>query len=131
MESAAGFVIQNRERKFLLVKRDRKPGIPHPGAWVFPGGGIEGNEAPADAAIREMAEEFGMHVRAEDLNCIGEYMRSDGVRCHIFMYQGAEIPGPVQEGEETKWFSLEEVRALSLGFEQNRHLVPLLTRSSQ
>lgn len=37
----------------------RRDGIPR---WVFPGGAIEHGETPAEAAVRECAEETGLHV---------------------------------------------------------------------
>lgn len=129
MQSVVGFVIRNSKREFLLVKRDAKPDIPYQGAWVFPGGGIEAGETPVRAAVREMLEEFGMRVRTEDLALVGEYTRGDGVRCIIFIYRGTEAPGPLQEGEEARWFSWREVCVQSLGFEQQRYLLPIIARS--
>jgi 8-oxo-dGTP pyrophosphatase MutT (NUDIX family) len=36
-----------------------------PGVWVFPGGIIEADESPADAAARELAEEAGIELGLE------------------------------------------------------------------
>ena len=33
--------------------------------WMIPGGGIEGNETPAECCIREAAEETGLIVQSE------------------------------------------------------------------
>ena len=44
----------------LTYRRDDKPGIPFPGQIDLPGGGREGNESPADCALRELAEECGL-----------------------------------------------------------------------
>src|SRR4051794_4114903 len=40
------------------LRRDRTP------PWVFPGGKVEPAESPADAAVREVAEETGLRVQA-------------------------------------------------------------------
>ncbi len=46
----------------LTYRRDNKPGIPWPGLIDLPGGGREGDESPALCALRELAEEFGLHL---------------------------------------------------------------------
>ena len=46
----------------LTLRRDDHPGLPFPGHWDLPGGGREGAESPADCALREMAEEFGLRL---------------------------------------------------------------------
>jgi 8-oxo-dGTP pyrophosphatase MutT (NUDIX family) len=44
--------------------------VRHPsfGAWMFPGGRLEANEAPDEAALREIAEEVGLSVSLIDLS---------------------------------------------------------------
>ncbi|RVE89918.1 hypothetical protein CN172_30815 [Sinorhizobium meliloti] len=39
----------------ITYKRDQKPDIPFPGMWDLPGGGREGDESPAECAIRRSA----------------------------------------------------------------------------
>lgn len=46
----------------LTYRRDLKPGIPWPGLIDLPGGGREGDESPAACALRELREEFGLHL---------------------------------------------------------------------
>ncbi|MGA4669182.1 NUDIX hydrolase [Propionibacteriaceae bacterium Y1923] len=38
-----------------------------PGLWQLPGGGLDAEEAPADAVVREVLEEAGQHVRINRL----------------------------------------------------------------
>lgn len=35
--------------------------------WVFPGGGLEGKETPAECCEREVMEEFGIEVKAKNM----------------------------------------------------------------
>ena len=49
----------------LTYRRDNKPGIPWPGLIDLPGGGREGDESPALCALRELHEEFGLHMREQ------------------------------------------------------------------
>lgn len=51
----------------LVCLRDDFPHIPWPAHWDLPGGGAEPGEAPADCALRELAEEFGLHLPPERL----------------------------------------------------------------
>lgn len=51
--------------RFLLQRRDDKPGIAHPGKVAFFGGGREEGESPLDCIVREIAEEIGITVTAE------------------------------------------------------------------
>jgi mutator protein MutT len=49
-------VIADPRGVLVVRRRDRVP------PWVFPGGKIEPDETPAEAAVREVAEETGVEV---------------------------------------------------------------------
>lgn len=51
----------------LVCLRDDFSHIRWPAHWDLPGGGAEPGEAPADCALRELAEEFGLHLPPERL----------------------------------------------------------------
>ncbi|MCX4728224.1 NUDIX domain-containing protein [Streptomyces sp. NBC_01306] len=53
---AAGVLLFDEQDRVLLVDPTYKPG------WEFPGGVVENGEAPAQAGIREVAEEIGIHL---------------------------------------------------------------------
>ncbi len=63
--SAARVIVTDREVVLLLADTD--PGLPGSRWWVTPGGGIDPGETPLAAAVREVAEETGLVVAAEEL----------------------------------------------------------------
>ena len=60
MIHAAGILFLAPEKKVLFLKRG--PGGDHAGEWCFPGGKLEGDETPLQAAMREATEEVGFLV---------------------------------------------------------------------
>lgn len=60
----------------LVYRRDRFDHIPFPGLLDLPGGGREGDENPADCALRELAEEFGIVVPAARIHYARVYPSS-------------------------------------------------------
>ncbi|MFV2021898.1 NUDIX domain-containing protein [Micromonospora sp. LOL_023] len=51
--------------RLLMVRASALTGVP--GWWQIPGGGVEQGEHPADAVVREFAEETGLAVEVADL----------------------------------------------------------------
>jgi 8-oxo-dGTP diphosphatase len=58
---AAYGVATGADGRVLLVRASARSNTP--GVWSLPGGGIEHGEDPADAVVREFAEETGLTVR--------------------------------------------------------------------
>lgn len=56
-ESVAGVVFFDNRTQVLLIQRRDVP------VWVLPGGGIENDESPETAIVREILEETGFHVK--------------------------------------------------------------------
>lgn len=73
---AHAIVFNDDKSRVLMVKRRDVP------VWVFPGGGIEPNEKPEDAAIRETEEESGYKVKVKRL--VGIYKKPNK-RCWLFV----------------------------------------------
>lgn len=57
LPAAIGIILDADQKQVLLVKRSDVP------VWVLPGGGIEPNEKPEEALIREIQEETGYKVK--------------------------------------------------------------------
>ena len=62
-EPARGRVVIVEEGRVALIERVRG-GRRY---FLFPGGGVEGDESPAEAAVREAREELGVEVALEGL----------------------------------------------------------------
>jgi 8-oxo-dGTP pyrophosphatase MutT (NUDIX family) len=59
-------VLDDRDR--MLLFRDSDPGLdPVPHWWITPGGGVDPGETDIEAAVREVFEETGLVVGADDL----------------------------------------------------------------
>ena len=77
--------------------------------WTTPGGMIEPYETPADAAVREMWEETGIHVALTHIvgvfggvPCSGTYSNGDKVAWVSTAFAGTPIRGALKpDGEET------------------------------
>ena len=108
----SGVLFFNAEKEILLVKPTYKE------TWEIPGGVVEHNESPRDAAIREVKEELGIQLNSTlKLLCV-EYMAegneiSEGL---MFIFTGeplteqqiAEITLRTEEVSAFKFFTTEQ-----------------------
>ncbi|SFL34729.1 ADP-ribose pyrophosphatase YjhB, NUDIX family [Paenibacillus sp. 1_12] len=86
--------------------------------WTFPGGRIEADETPVQAAVREVYEETGLEV--EIVEPILEYY-NDRIKGMYYCYRGIttggnlklgmdpELSEPEQELQEVRWRPLDTV----------------------
>jgi 8-oxo-dGTP pyrophosphatase MutT (NUDIX family) len=105
----------------VLVGRHAEGG----GRWVIPGGGVEPDEQPADAAVREAWEETGLHV--EPTRLLGvyggpegrvTYRNGDQVSYLMVVFEGRVLAGdPRPDGVEIlelRWVAPPELTALPM-----------------
>ncbi len=57
---AVAIIVANHRGEVLLQLRDDNPHISFPNCWSLPGGVVESNELPDQAAQRELLEETGL-----------------------------------------------------------------------
>jgi 8-oxo-dGTP pyrophosphatase MutT (NUDIX family) len=66
VRSTVRVLLVNEAGQTLLFE-DSDPGLPEFRWWVIPGGGMDPGESEVETAIREVAEETGLQLAAEDL----------------------------------------------------------------
>ena len=121
------------ETEVLLIK----PGGPFwrnkdVGAWMIPKGAVEPGETPAEAALREFAEETGTQLAAIPFP-LATVRQAGGKLVEAFAVEGDLDPGEIRSNElelewpprsgrlerfpevtEARWMSLAEARLLML-----------------
>ena len=124
---ASAFVIDPYTKKILLIKhkKNRK--------WTQPGGHIEDDETPEEAALREVYEETGLRVRllGERFPREEDFIRPLGIQknrrtkadgemhMHIDIIYAAvpnddqEIVLNAEESDDIKWFSRNELEQIN------------------
>ncbi|MBI2671994.1 NUDIX domain-containing protein [Candidatus Woesearchaeota archaeon] len=107
-------ILENSERKILMQLRDNNPGIRYPNFWALPGGGAEEGETPEDAIKREIKEETNYELI--NPKYIGNFLIKKW-KLYVFSKYDPKLKLEdleVNEGQELKFFSLEEILRLKI-----------------
>ena len=126
----AAVVLRDEAGRMLSV---RKRGTT---SFLLPGGKLEPGETPAQAALREVAEEVGVVLDGERLALLGEFEAPAAnepghvVRSTVFTHPARVVPTLAAEIEELRWASLDELEAdPSVAALTSRRVVPALRAS--
>jgi ADP-ribose pyrophosphatase YjhB (NUDIX family) len=99
-----GVIFSKNRTEVLLIKRRDVP------VWVLPGGGIEKNELPEKAIVREIKEETGLKVKIKKQ--VGIYYPINRLSRLTYLYECLPLEGQLEIGEETKeiiFFSIKNL----------------------
>jgi 8-oxo-dGTP pyrophosphatase MutT (NUDIX family) len=109
------FVLVLPSRQVLLQQRDQAD-EKFPGSWCFPGGACEMGETHLQTVIREAKEEFNADLDISECQFL---MSRKAGRNKVFVCTIPSAKGlKLQEGAAMQWYSIEEVQAMELGFQQ-------------
>ncbi len=104
IELAGNLLIE--DGKLLLIYREDEQ------HWEVPGGKVEEEESPTQAAVREAKEEIGVEVELEKPFYTGEFMK-DG---EMFLWHGYIVSAEEEPSlEEEKFSDLEWIDEERLG----------------
>ncbi len=102
--------IVERADEVLLVRLNYGP---RDGRWALPGGLVEDDETPEQAAVRETEEETGFHVGLDGL--LATWMRP-GFPILVVVYRAHIVSGELRvapdEASEARFFPRERLPAL-------------------
>ncbi len=102
------------KEKILLHHRDNKATITNPDMWFPPGGGVEKNETPSEAIIRELEEEASYSPK--NLKYLGFRLTEVGTKTHVFFSfvedDEAKLFKKGVEGQGVGFFNWEEIMKL-------------------
>ncbi|XP_046889569.1 nudix (nucleoside diphosphate linked moiety X)-type motif 4a isoform X2 [Hypomesus transpacificus] len=96
-----------KEDEVLLVSSSR-----HPDQWIVPGGGMEPEEEPCGAAVREVYEEAGVKGKLGRLLGVFEHNQDRKHRTYVYVLTVTETledwEDSLKIGRKRKWFKIEE-----------------------
>ena len=72
------------DKSLISILRDNIPHIKFPNYWDLPGGGIDANETPREALLREVDEELGLKMHPNSIVWEKRYSKATGFESHFF-----------------------------------------------
>jgi ADP-ribose pyrophosphatase YjhB (NUDIX family) len=116
---SVGIVTFDARRRVLLVRHAELQ------VWTVPGGAVEPNEVPADAAVREAWEETGLFVELTGIrgvyggpDFVVTYANGDAISYVVILFEAQPIGGHLRpDGVETleaAYFARDELSSLSM-----------------
>jgi len=103
-------VFITREGRALLVRRATDPAR---GQWALPAGYVDYGEDPREAAIREVAEETGLHIRLTGLVDVLPGDARDGSGASIVIVYTGDIlggePAPHDDVDRVEFFGRDDL----------------------
>lgn len=97
-----------REGKILLIRKKRGLGA---GKINGPGGKIDGDESPKDAAVREVQEELRVTPLGVTERGQLSFQFTDGYAIHVTVFDASDVDGEPTETDEAVplWTSVDEI----------------------
>jgi 8-oxo-dGTP diphosphatase len=109
-----------RDGTYLILKRNEEP---FAGEWDLPGGFVEMGESPADAVVREVAEETGLRVTPTEIigaftSAYGDSGRHTVDIAYLCRVEGGDFELDRVEKSDAAWAPLDEMPKLAFAGER-------------
>ncbi len=107
-----------KDHKYLMMYRNRKPDDPNAGKWIGIGGKIEEGETPEECAVRETREETGITLKSISFRGIVFFLNTEYETEYMYLYTSSDfddgqLADSCNEGE-LNWIDIDEVGELNL-----------------
>lgn len=120
----AGVLIFNKSNQLLIVKPNYKEG------WSIPGGGVDTDESPEAAAIRETKEEISLDLQNITLVCV-EYTLKKGIKPETlqFIFYGGKLDAneiskiSLDKNEHSEFKFVDISEAINLLIERHQYII--------
>lgn len=120
----AAVVFAVQDGRLLMVRRAVNP---ERGKWAFPGGYIDYDEDPRQAAVREVREETGLAVRiTRVVDVLGRDMSKGAKASIVILFEGEIVsgsPNAQDDVAEIAFFTLDEIPRDRLASFESIHLL--------
>jgi 8-oxo-dGTP diphosphatase len=114
-----------KDNKILLIKKKRGLGK---GLWNGPGGKLEKNETPEEAARRELKEEVGLIAKDIEFKGFLEFFEIKEKELHyVYVFITKNFEGKEKETEEAypNWFEIDNIPLKEM-WEDDKYWLPKL-----
>jgi len=105
--------------RVLMIHREKAD--EHRGLYLAPGGKLEANEAPLEAAVREAEEETGLHIEAPQLKAVLTFPDLGdspfGDEWHVYVFHVVRFSGSLREDcpeGQLEWVPRDELLDLPM-----------------
>ena len=106
---AAGVIFFNGKKEILIVKPNYRDG------WLLPGGAIDDNESPRQAAIREIKEELDLQINNLQLVCVDYKIKHDyKPEGYFFVFYGGKLSNKEIENIKLQDKELTEMKFVDM-----------------
>ena len=117
---AVSIIVVNALNQVLLQQRDSAPHLAFAGSWTLPGGVVEGDETPEQAAHRELAEETGLQAPLHLWKVYRRRHHSRDFSIEQWVYIARSNVRVVDlilgEGQALQLFTRDQINSLSIAF---------------
>jgi 8-oxo-dGTP diphosphatase len=113
-------ILLNMRGEVLLQLRDSSTNLDYANYWTLPGGVVEPDEVPEEAAHRELGEEIGLQISLSQWKVYRRqhHRRHFQVEQHVYVGEVKKEINElmVGEGQALRFFGRDEIPSLSIAF---------------